>query len=224
MASRDDVVILNDFGDATLKSRTSSTGKQRTTVSYKAQAIAHNFDPKLAGKVVADAIAATLKMKVQQIATVASSATLRARKVAAKAFAVGEPWATKRYGGGKLGAMAPNQSDRAYNDSGRFAAGIAVGPKSDGWVVNVPANRLSVADIGELGVMKAFDKLRELVPEFADPKRLMDDLTVRGAVKQSVANMIQIARANAAKSRDQFVSEVISSGARLLSAALKFGT
>lgn len=223
-AMADTVVVLNDFSGGSLVERTSASGKKRMTVTYRSEALVHDFDAKAAGKLVADAIAETLRSKVKQIASTVSAATLRARKTAAKAFSQGEPWAVKRYSGGKLGTMPPSGSDKQFNDSGRFAAGIAANARSDGWTINVPANRLNGDVLGEAGVMRVWSKLAELVPEFGNPAMLMDDLRVRGAVKQSLANMIQKARMDAAASRQAFTDAAVGLAGRLVGGALRFGT
>lgn len=101
-------------------------------------------------------------------------------------------WARKRYSGGRMGLMLPNQSDRAFNDSGRFRDSIVVGPKGDGWVVNVAANRLDPTTTdGLAGLQRITQRLRELVPAWGDAKELMSVLSVRRAVKDALGQAIQ---------------------------------
>jgi len=173
MTRRENIIVLGGG----LEHRTNlKTGKERFSVQLKSDPITINLDPKTLGKPVAEAIAHHLRERVRGISERASPATLRARAVAAKAFAAGEAWALKRYAGGKMGGRAPNQSDRSFNDSGRFAESIAVGAsKDDSWRINVAANRLSSATAtgGAAGVQRIWEKLVSLVPEFADMGKLM---------------------------------------------------
>jgi hypothetical protein len=190
----DDVFVL---GAANLKQRTrtnkSGVSKSRYTVQVSGDSLLINTDPKSLGKGPAEAIAALYRERISSISAVASEATLRARAVAAKAFAAGEAWAVKRYGGGRLGPMAPNQSNRAFNDSGRLAKGIAVGAVKDGYVINFAANRWQASDVkdGEAGIKRIFAMLSAHVPELADASKLMDSIPVRRAIKAGNDEMIQ---------------------------------
>lgn len=178
----DDIVILNDV----LTQRTSATGKQRVTISVRSEPIVHDLDPRRMAEGPALAIAALFRERVSGITAVASQATLRARAVAAKAFAAGESWAMRRYSGGKIGPMAPNQSDRAFNDSGRLAKSIVAQARDDEWRINVAGNRFQAADVkgGQAGITRIWDQLVALVPEFGNPAMLMDDLRVRKAIEE----------------------------------------
>lgn len=161
--SRDSLVIV----DRGLEERRSSTGRVRRTVRIDAEAMALDMDPKRLGRPVARGIADHLRQAVRNIQSTASPATLLSRKRAAEAFAAGKSWAMKRYAGGRIGAMAPNQSDRLFNDSGRFAQGITANASSDGaWRVNVAANRLDDRTAGSGGAQRIFERLVALVPEF----------------------------------------------------------
>ncbi len=185
------------LGAANLKrrDRTNKSGavKSRYTVNVTGDSLLINTDPKSLGQGPAEAIAAHLRERVTGIAQRASASTLRARAAASKAFAAGEAWAVKRYSGGRLGAMAPNQSDRAFNDSGRLAKGIAAGPKQDGWVVNFAANRWDPTQVrgGESGLVRIYNQLAALVPELTDTAKLLDSIPVRKALKDGLASMIQ---------------------------------
>jgi len=197
----DDVVILNQPHNLTR--RESSGGKARYTVEVKSEPLIHTFDPKALGGVVAAAIAEELRRQVKAISKTASAATQRARAVAAKAFAAGKPWATKAYSGGRIGPMAPNTSDRAWNDSGRFAAGIAAQAKDDEWKINIPANRLDETQLrdGAAGVQRMWRDLVSLVPAFENTALLFQEKGVRDAVEQSLQGMIVKAK----ETRDQLL-------------------
>jgi len=192
MAS-DDIAVLG-AANMQSRSRTNAAGatKNRYSVSVSGDSILINTDPKSIGKPVAEAIAELLRERVGSISERASDATLRARKVAAKAFADGKTWATKRYGGGKIGAMAPNQSDRKFNDSGRLVKSIGVRGEQEQWSVYVAANRFAPDTLkdGIAGLARMFDDLKRLVPEFGDPRKMMDSIPVRRAVNAGIASAI----------------------------------
>lgn len=196
-----DVIILNQPNNLTR--RESSTGRVRYTIEVKSEPLIHSFDPKTMGGVVAAAIAEELRRQVKGITQQASAATLRARATAAKAFSAGKSWATRAYSGGKMGAMAPNQSNRSWNDSGRFAAGIVAQAKDDEWKINIPGNRLDPTQLrgGDAGVQRVWRHLVELVPAFENTALLFQEQGVQAAVQQSLEGMIVKAR----ETRDQLL-------------------
>jgi hypothetical protein len=189
----DDIYVL---GAANLKKRTRTSKKGKTTTRYtvdvKGDSLLLNTDPRTLGKGTAEAIAQLYRDRISSITATASPGTLRAREIAAKAFAAGEPWAVKRYSGGRLGPMAPNQTKHAFNDSGRLIKGIAVGATSDGYKINFPANRWQADQVkgGEAGLQRIWAQLVSLVPELADMRRLMDSIPVRNAINQGMKDAI----------------------------------
>lgn len=206
----DSVVVLNEGYEL----RTSKTGKTRATIVVRSEPIVINTDPKALGAPVAAAIVHHFREKIAGIAAVAAPATLKARKVAAKAFAEGKSWAMKRYSGGKTGPMAPNQSDRAFNDSGRSVKTITANASSDGaWRVNFAANRLSAATSG--GVQRIYDKLISFVPELANPALLLENDIVRKGIEKSMAAMITKQQASSSKLGLEIVRQVIDIGRQL---------
>lgn len=184
----DDVVVLNN-NIANLQTRTSKTGKKRFVVTFKSEPIVANLDPKALGAGVSQAIAATLRAKVQAIGASAAAMTLDYRKRAAKAYEKGARWATKRYAGGRIGAMSPNQSKSLFNDSGRFIRSIVAGATKDGYTVNVAANRLDPTTTGPGGVERMFARLVQLVPEFGNPALLWQSPEVPNAIAKGVQAM-----------------------------------
>jgi len=192
MAS-ENVIILGGG----LEQRTNAKGKSRFTIAIKAEPLVVNLDPKALGAPVAQAIAFHLKERVKGISATASEATIKAREVARRAFAAGKPWAMKRYAGGKMGARLPGQSDKLFNDSGRFGESIAVGATKDAFRINVAANRLS----GDARMVeRIWGKLLELVPEFADMGKLMASSDIVSARVKAQQKMIQKAPNQAAAS------------------------
>lgn len=180
--TRDAKVMVVNPG---LEERTTRTGKKRFAVRIDAESILVNNDPKDLGKPVAEAIAHHFRESIRRISATAAPATIKARQAAAKAFAEGKSWALKRYGGGRIGTMQPNQSDRVFNDSGRFADSIVANASSDGaWRINVAANRLDASTAGESGVLRIWRKLLEYVPEFGDPSLLMNNVFLRRTIQE----------------------------------------
>jgi hypothetical protein len=219
----DDIVVLNDA----LTKRTSSTGRQRVTISVKSEPLVHNFSAKDLGAPVAQAIADHFRMRIEQISAVAPEATLKIRAAAAKAFAKGEAWATKRYSGGKIGPMAPNQTNRAFNDSGRLAKSIVAQGKDDKWTINVAGNRFDPTQFkdGDAGVTRMWARLVELVPEFGNPALLMDSITVRNALKAGVAGatalLIQKAQATNEALKDAQAKAIVGAARATIGAVLR---
>ncbi len=196
---KDKVVILNQG----FESRTSSTGRTRVTIAVRSEPVIVSTDPRILGAPIAQAIANHFRERITGITAQAAPATIKAREVAARAFALGKPWAVKRYGGGKTGAMPPNQTDRAFNDSGRMAKTITANASSDGnWRINVAANRLS-ADTGN--ITRIIQRLSELVPEIANPALLRGNQILSRAIDNALAGAIKKAQATTKELRVEMV-------------------
>jgi len=195
-----DIIILNNNG---LKRRERSSGRVQYTVEIESEPLVHSFDPRTIGKVVAEAMAETLRQKVLAITAQASAVTIKMRAAYAKAFAAGSPGAQKRYAGGRIGAMPPHQSDRMFNDSGRLAKSITATPRDDSWTITMAANRLDpVTAGGEDKVQRIYQRLVELVPAFKGGRELLQEDAVQKAVVTSLEAMIVKARAT----RDQLTA------------------
>jgi hypothetical protein len=192
--AEDSVYVL---GAANLKrrTRTNKAGKSRDryTVEIKGDSILINTDPKTLGQGPAEAIAEVLRDKVRGITATVSSGTRKYREAALKAFNEGKPHAMRRYAGGRTGAKQPNQSDRLFNDSGRFAESIAVGARDEAWTVNVAANRLSPDTLtgGAGALTRIYQRLLELVPEFGDARQLLNSSKVVKALEAGIHDAIQ---------------------------------
>lgn len=190
----DDIQVIG-AANLTARTRTNASGasKTRYAVVISGDSVLVNTDPKSLGKGPAEAIAKLLKDRISTIAATAAPATIRAREVAAKAYAEGKSWAMKRYSGGRIGALPPNQSNRMFDDSGRLAKSVAVGATSEGYTINVASNRFDPNTLngGEAALTRIFQRLRELVPELANPRLLMDSIPVRRAVNEATAAMLQ---------------------------------
>lgn len=191
----DDVVVFGaelERRDRTLKS---GAVKSRYVINVKSDRLVFNLSPKALGKKPAEAIIKLLRERIEDISRAAAPRTVKAREVAARALERGAAWAERRYAGGRIGAMAPDRSDRLYNDSGRFAKSITGSGNEEGWKINVAANRLSLADLGsEERVMKMWELLKSLVPELEDPGLLADSIPVRNAINESIEESTKVAK------------------------------
>jgi hypothetical protein len=195
MSDYDEVTVLNQG----LRSRTSASGKTTFSVVMKSEPIVINTGPAALMQPIAQAVAHHLRERMRGIGESASKATIKARAVAQRAFNAGAPWAVKKYAGGRIGAMAPNQTTRKFNDSGRFIAGLvaAYAGKDGTFRINVPANRLDPATAtgGQAGVERIWKELVRLVPEFGDVSLLMQNDVIKATVKRATSDMIKVARA-----------------------------
>ncbi len=197
----DEVTILNEG----LEMRTSKSGKTRATIRVIAEPLVHVWDKEAMSKGPAQAIAHHFRERIKGLSETAAPATIRARAVAAKAFAAGKPWAMKRYGGGRMGPMAPNQSDRLFNDSGRMAASITANASSDGaWRVNVAANRLAGEE-----AQKIWARLVALIPEFGDSSLLLESDIVKASIAKASKMIVTKAEASANEAGFEVVMKVL---------------
>lgn len=184
-------VVLNSFGDGSLerRTRTNARGKSsdRYTVTIDAKPLVLDFDTKTLGRGLANTITAHLQKRVSEIGALASAQTQLNRKYAETALSKGKPWASKRYSGGRIGTMTPNQSPRLFNDSGRFVKGIVAGPtKDNNWVINVPANRLNASQLGSENALKDIvNRLRQYVPEFGSASELVRIPAIQQAISKA---------------------------------------
>jgi hypothetical protein len=195
--AKDDVMVLNDYGGGSFSRRTpqlksGKAGKARYTVEIRSDPLLVQTDPKALGAAPAIAIRDHLKQRVGDISETASQATIKARLSAQKAVMTGQPWAMKRYSGGRIGTRAPARTDRLFNDSGRLVESIAVAARGDSWIINVAGNRFDPSTLngGEAALLRIIERLRELVPEWGDARKLVDVLSVQRAIRSSLADAI----------------------------------
>lgn len=203
------VTVLNDFSGTRVESRTRASGKQHVTISFSSTPILVHHDPLSLGKPVADAIAEAIRSGIRAISEVASKGTLAKRETAARAYARGEAWARKAYSGGRMGAMPPNQSSMAFNDSGRLAAGVTVNAnkKEGGWTVNAAANRLLPSAFKDLATFqRMMQRLVELVPALENPLAHKD---VVAAVSKTWRDMHQVQAMAAAEKQSALVGRAV---------------
>lgn len=207
----DDVVVINEG----LEQRTSKSGKTRYTIKVRSEPVIFNLDPKAIGATVAQGIIHHLRERVRGITAEAAPATIAARKVLAKAYAAGKPWALQRLSGGRTGATPPTDSTKAMNHSGRFVNSITGNVSSDGaWRINVAANRL---DARTGNVQRFWSRLVELVPEFGDSKRLLESDIVRKSIERASSDMIKKANATTGKLQVQLIRSILGLGKQVSS-------
>jgi hypothetical protein len=212
----DNIIVINQPGGGL--ERRIRNGKVRYSIGVQAEPIIHNLDPSLLGRGPAEAIADVLRQKVRNIGAIASVATRAYRARAQKAFNTGASWATRRYAGGRIGAMAPNQTPRAFNDSGRFASSLFATPNKteSTWTINVAANRLNEASGA---VVTIWNRLVQLVPEFGSPEKLLGTKEVTTAVRTSLRDLIakaEMRRDDLTAARARAILGVVSAAARAL--------
>lgn len=217
------VVAINDFG---LQERTrvnAATGKEsvRFAVSIVGTPVIHNIDTKALGRDVALAIQQHLRGRMLGIQARAAPATIARRKNAAGAHRVDDSKKFQdsleaRYSGGRMGTMPPNQSDRLFNDSGRFAKSIKAGyGNGNEWVINVAKNRLDPTTLngGAAALASVYAKLIQLIPEFGDPEGLMRMPLVAKAILDGWQRVImknQDLRLKANRAQIDFVKNALS--------------
>ncbi len=200
-----DVEVLNSWsGDDTFlvaRRGTLASGarrKARYSLEVRSQPLLLQLDEFNLGQKPAQALADLIRDQINGISAVASKSTQAMRVRAGLAFQRGESWAVKRYSGGRMGPMAPNQSNKLFQDSGRLAAGIFVrmNIKDSTFSVNVPANRLNPDQFGRdhAGMVQ---RLVNLVPAL-DPKKALGMPTIEKAIKEGMAEMMQKAEDNSA--------------------------
>jgi hypothetical protein len=196
--SRDDTrITICDWGGVKVTERTRKTGSTRLSLEVQSDAVVVDLDAARLGQPVAEAIAEAIRGAIRGVAENATIATQLARKYAASAFARGESWARKRYSGGKIGPMAPNQSSNTLNDSGRLAKSVAARLNREGaYVINVAANRLNQ----EPARSRTLAKLREHVAILRDLAQLGSESIVRRAITQATEQALQSA-GDAARAR-----------------------
>lgn len=171
--------------------------KARYAVVIKSEKLAFNYNEKTIARGPAQAIVNHLRDRIQSVSTTVSKATMVARDGYKRALDAGKSWATKRYAGGRTGAMEPATSDRMFNDSGRLAKTLYANSSSDGsWRVNVAANRLNPDTLdgrgargGESALSTIWGLLVSLVPELENVELLLDVLPVRAALDKAVDEM-----------------------------------
>ena len=202
------VVILNDgeYYSAKFAERTGGK-KARRTIEVRSEPLLMDFDETALGAKPAQAIMEVIRDGIKGIMQVASQATLERRDRAKRRITGalsdrqdgfrrrGKHYAGSyedRYTGGRTGVTIPAQTVRLFNDSNRLANGLAVrqNPQDKTYTINVPINRLDPSEFkpGMFDLM--LNRLRALVPELADARRLITHPKVREAIEQSIQDMI----------------------------------
>jgi hypothetical protein len=183
---------LNDF--AIERQRTTSRGtKNRVSIEIKSEPLQINLDETALGAPVAVAIKKVIQQQIEGIAETASSGTLLTRKYATNAYGRSEPWAMKRYAGGRTGPKQPGKSAALFNDSGRLAEGLAVraNPKEGAFTINVPANRFDESTFKSRALFLAMlERFGQLVPAVGQPETVLDDPRVQRAIREGMEKVM----------------------------------
>lgn len=186
MTTSQETFILNDFTGSTFDRRIRN-GKSRYTVTIKAEPLAINLSPTRLGEGPANAIRDVLRDSIKRIGWFAATATRDRRERAAREFSVGKPSAVRRYTGGRTGATPPNQTQRAYNDSGRLADNLAVRQNEErDWIINVVANRFDPSTFTPAAFDRMITRLIELAPEWSGGRALLSHESVVLAIKKGL--------------------------------------
>lgn len=190
---KQEVIVLCDFGDATLESRTRTqkSGKSavRWSLSIKSAPILVNLSQVDLGRGPAEAIVAIVQRQFRAVSERVKPATEQKRKQAAAAFTRGAAWAQRRYAGGTTGPTPPNQTSppRWGSDSGRLRGGIFArwNAIEQAWTINVPANRLDPSTFKGGAFEAMVSKLLQLVPALAGGAALYAEEQFQRAVANS---------------------------------------
>ena len=199
-----EVIVTSDYSNLSsgaitgrlgrTSARTGERGRARMSIEIQSEPLVHCFDELALGHEPAQAAAKALADKVRKISEPVSLSTELTRKYQENAYARGATWATKRFGGPRMGPRAPNPARREhFNHSGTFADSI-VGTENrteKSWTINVAASRLdprTSRNASEFAFIT--DALRRLIPEFDDPARLARLPEVRAAVERSIESLI----------------------------------
>lgn len=211
--------MINNFSK--LKQSTSKLGSVKYRITIDATPAVLTFDAKLLGKSVTDAIAKHLRERVAAISETASPSTIATRKRDLKRLAKGDSkYLADRYAPRrKSPAPKPGSSDRLFNDSGVFAAGIAVGyAVGNTWVINAPSTRLTTDNLhgGQTALVSIYDRLIELVPEIGNPALLRSVLSVRRAINEAI---VSVDPRVGSKGRKLNIKSIYNSAAKIVLAA-----
>lgn len=200
-----ETIILNDYNGSTISQRARTSKKsgkttKRTSFEIKAEPIVHTFDDQALGRGPAEALKGIISEQIKAISASATTKTLQNRTYSQLHFPSQLSKSDKkRYTGGRIGALEPNQpGGKLFNDSGRLADGLAVGKNRQAagerdWVVNVPANRFTDRS-GHPPTVHLAKRLASLVPALGRPSTLRGNPKLQAAVAESIDLLIAKAK------------------------------
>ena len=202
------VILDGGVADFRRLDRTSKSGirKSRYAITLQSDPILFDFRDENLGPEVADEIRAQLSHQIQSITAQVSPATQRRRRALERAFARGEKYALRRFGGGRTGTTPPQQGrNQFFNHSRRLAKGLFVRQvtRERAFFINVPANRLSTQEFSEQELREMFRLLKQHVPGIRNPASLIREPEVKKAIRESIKSMIGRARDRNAFLRSQ---------------------
>lgn len=197
----EDTFIIGNWGNIIAKHRIRASGKARATLEIKSDGpIVVDTNARRAGELPAKAIEEAIRDRLKGVMEIAGPSSLSRRKRAAEAFRNGKRWAMKDYSGGRIGPMAPNQTVRWGNDSGRLAKSLAMmwNEKNQAYMLNVAANRLTPEFIARNSTF-----LPKLVNEVVRPA--LDDERIPKAERQALINAATKVRDGQAEARKRLL-------------------
>ena len=201
---RRDVVILNDFRvkQGRIDKDTLKRQATKTTIEFKAEEIAFDFDPETLGSGPAKAILAMIEDDYSRITKTISANTAKQRKAQARAFAAGKDWAKKRWSGGRIGDTPPDAQSRTWGvNSWRMRHGWFTrlqskhrGKSGDNtgtprWFINMPKNRGNTRDFRSTSAFRAFFKELKIQVPALDSAKLVKRKEWREALESGVTDM-----------------------------------
>ncbi len=200
MAKRNDVIVLHDLKVADFaSSRQKAKGRTKNVILIEADPIFHDFDDMRLGKGPAMALETLIKDEIKGQTDKVKPSTLKRRQQYERALEngakKGKSGAHKHYSGGRTGPTPANADGqgRWLNDSGRMANGIRTREvrKVNGWVTNVPANRLRPELFG-----KNFQYFLSEFQRRVNVKKLTASGDFRKAVEASLEDLIAVGKAS----------------------------
>lgn len=193
--TQETIILDGGASEFAKRVRTTSSGTTaRYTIDITADPVLFDFAGERLGAGPATAIRDLLSHRIKSITAQVAPSSQRRRRALERAYGAGEPYALRRFGGGRTGATPPKiGSNQLFNHSRRLADGVFVrqNPQLRAYTVNVPANRLSTSEFTEAELVEMYRRLVEHVPELRDPAQLLNDPDVRGAIRESVGDMIR---------------------------------
>jgi hypothetical protein len=189
-----DFIVLSDYSNLSsgaIKGRQGrerqdgTRGKARMTIEIQSEPLVVNFDEIQLGAGPAAAIAEVMKERIGGVQETVKDSTLYTRTRQELAYDAGKPWAQKRFGGGRIGNMAPKSGEARYlNHSGRLRESVvATENKTEkGWTVNVAANRLDPSTSRNAA---EFANITDAFNRFVKPETIWNDPKVVAAIDAS---------------------------------------
>ncbi len=193
---RGNVVVLNNPAVLRKAMRNLKRGRQSYTVEIQAEPVIHDFDTRKASKGVTESIKREIEQDFAKSPHRVKQSTYERRLRAAKDGK--SKWYRERYTGEEAGHTPPMASTRWGVDSGRLSKYLQIEENNDKSVsIKAVANRLQ-------GDIPGFESALRRNIAALDPRKVMQRLTVKTAVSESLQSMILTAKSRLAANRREF--------------------